>query len=143
MSRRGVSLIELILAIGLTGLLSVPLSLLLQAYLQAALDAREVAIAMQLARSELEQLESLNDACHPDLDLTGPSGITMDPYQGSAYALTRIVTCQVGDCATNCQTPADLHNGIKRIDIHARRSGSPRVLATLITYRAKFIVFGG
>ncbi|MBI2093286.1 MAG: type II secretion system protein [Candidatus Omnitrophica bacterium] len=140
--RHGLTLIEIIVTISLLAIIAVPASLLLSEPMRAAISFRESTVAMGLARSELEQLDALNDFCHADLALTSASGITVDPYQGFPYALTRIVSCQTGDCSSNCNAPNNNRNGIKRIEIRVSRSGSSDVLARLTNYRTKYVLFG-
>lgn len=139
----GLTLVEIILTIGLTAALGVPMGMLLNAHLGNALRARDATVAMNLARLELERLDSLNDFCDAGLAINAPAGTTVDPYQSLPYAMTRIVACQAGDCTANCGlTPANALNGVKRIEIQVRKSGSATVLASLVTYRTKFVLFG-
>ena len=107
-----------------------------------ALRARDYIVAVNLARSEMEQLDILNDFCHANLNVNSPTGTTTDPYQGYPYALTRTVWCQTGDCASNCASPANANNGIKRIEITVKKSGSTDTIASLLSYRTKYVLFG-
>jgi len=146
-ARRGLTLVELVLTILLVGLLGVPIGILLAEHLRGGLKTRDSSVAMSLARRELELLDSFNNFCHPALDITSSSGVTFDPYlPGYAYALTRIVSCHVGDCTSSapfiCPPPSNANNGIKRIELRVTRSGSSDVLATLVSYRAKHVLFG-
>lgn len=140
-ARIGLTLVEIILTIGLTAALGVPMGMLLNAHLGNALRARDATVAMNLARLELERLDSLNDFCDADLNVVPP--VTVLLYQGLPYDMTRIVACQAGNCASNCGlTPANALNGVKRIEIQVRKSGSATILASLVTYRTKFVLFG-
>ena len=140
--QNGLTLVELVITISLSGIIGVPVGILLSEQLRAALRARDSVVAMNLARYEMEQLDSFNNFCHTNLTVNSPAGTTIDPYQSTPYALTRIVWCQTGDCASNCGSPLDANNGIKRIEIQVRHSGSSEVLALLVSYRTKYVLFG-
>ncbi len=144
---KGLTLVELIISISLAGIIAIPVGILVSEHLNAAIRARDATIAMNLARYELERLDSLNDVCH--VDLTTPSTTTIISYQSLSYTLTRTVSCQVtpivGNCASNCTSPnppPSGNNGIKRIAITVTRNSSAEVLASVITYRTKFVRFG-
>ena len=142
---RGLTLVELVITICLAAIISIPVGILLSEHLTAALRARDYTVAMDLARYEMEQLDSLNDFCHSDLNVNSPSGTTIDPYQGYPYALTRTIWCQAGDCTSNCSASPPIpnaNNGVKRLEIRMRKSGSSETLASLITYRTKYVIFG-
>lgn len=142
---RGLTLVELVITISLSAILSIPVGILLSEHLNAALRARDATVAMSLARAEMERLDSLNDFCHADLNVNSPSGTTTDPYQGYPYAMTRIIWCQTGDCTSNCSVPPpppNANNGVKRVEIRMRKSGSSETSASLITYRTKYVLFG-
>ena len=139
---RGLTLIELVITISLAGILGIPVGILLSEHLNAALRARDATVATNLARYEIERLDSLNDFCHADLTINSPGGTTINPYLGYPYALTRIVWCQTGNCASNCGAPANANNGVKRIEIRVTKSGSSTILASLVTYRTQYVLFG-
>ena len=135
--KHGVTLVELVLAIGLAGILGIPTGLLLGEHLNASLRTRDSNLATQLARYEMERLDSLNNFfATPDLTVGPP--IVIPNYQGYAYTLTRTVTCQVGNCTSTSTTS----QGIKRIQIAVTKSDSTEPLANLISYRAKCVCFG-
>ena len=142
----GLTLVELVITISLAAILSIPVSLLLSGQLNGALRARDATVAMNLARYEMERLDSLNNFCDASLTVNSPAGTTTDPYlPGYPYALTRIVSCLVGgsNCTSACAaSPAAADNAVKRIDIIVRRSGSTSPLASLVSYRTKYVQFG-
>ena len=138
----GLTLVELIVTISLAAILGIPAGILFSEHLTAALRARDATVAMSLARYELERLDGLNDFCHVDLTVNSPAGATISLYQGYPYALTRTVWCQTGNCASNCATPSNANNGIKRIEIRVTKIGSTENQATLVTYRTKYVLFG-
>ena len=152
MSRTGLTLIELVMTISLAAILGIPVGLILSRQLQGAINARDAAVAMSLARDEMERLESLDSAsgldnangfCHPDLNLTSPSPAPIPGYwAGYSYDLTRIVQCQVNNCASNCASPSNANNGVKRIEIRVTRTGSGDLMASLVTYRTKYVRYG-
>lgn len=132
---RGLTLVELVLAIFLAGVIGMPVGLLISEHLRSALHAQRSGAAMQLARAELERLESLNNFFAPDLAL-GTS--VLPAYQGYPYDLTRAVTCEAGNCTTTGVTT----HGLKRIRITVTPAGSAESLVTLTTYRTKHVAFG-
>ena len=132
---RGMTLMELVIAVALAGIIGVPLGLLLSEHLRAAYETRQSSIAVQLARAELERLDSLNDFFAPDLAL----GTTVLPaYQGYAYDLQREVTCQAG----NCTKTAANSQGIKRIRVTVTPAGSAARAISLTSDRTKHVAFG-
>ena len=142
------TLVELIITISLTAILAIPIGILLSEHLGGALRARDASVAMSLARREMERLDSLNNFCvSPDFDLTPPSGVPA-PSPDPAYAVTRIVTCQAqasggSACTSACVAiPGNTDNAIKRIEIVVTKSGSTDRLASLVSYRTKYVLFG-
>ncbi len=147
-SIHALTLIELVVAIAVTAVLAIPLGRLLSEQLRGALGAHDSTVAMSLARHEMERLDSLNNFCHPHLNVTAPTPPPVNGYWPTypSYALTRTVICQVPDCTSQspgvCHNPANSRNGIKRIEVRVTRQGSPESLATLVTYRTKYVLFG-
>lgn len=150
MTRRGLTLIELILTLGLSAILAIPVGLMLSEQLNGALRARSSAVAMSLARYELERLDSLNDFCHADLTITSPTGVLLAgaPFSSyPSYEVWRIVSCQAQASATACTSacvasPGATDNAIKRVEVIATRSGTTDRVASLSTYRSKYVTFG-
>lgn len=148
--KRGLTLIELILTIGLSAIIAIPVGLLLSEQLNGALRARDSAVAMSLARYELERLDSLNNFCHADLAITAPAGVLLTgaPFSSyPSYEVRRIVSCQAQASATACTSacvasPAATDNAIKRVEVVATRSGTTDRVASLVTYRSKYVTFG-
>ena len=147
---RGLTLVELVVGISLSAILGIALGVLVSEHLRAALRARDMTVATNVARAELERLESLGTIvgqenttgfCHPDLNLT--AGVLVPALSGPSYIVTRIVTCQTGSCVSNCASPSNANNGIKRIEIRVTKTSSAgERQAYLITYRTKFVLFG-
>lgn len=140
---RGFTLIELILAMLLTALISIPAALLITQTLQAALQARDMMTGLSLARAELERLDALNNFFAADLLLACPAGTpvttTMLNYNATPYDVLRTVSCQAGNCCTN----AINSQGLMRIEVTVRRNGTAETVCRLRTYRAKNVYFGG
>lgn len=140
---RGFTLIELVLALTLTAVLSIPAALLVTQTLRAALQARDMMTGLSLARAELERLDALNNFFDTDLLLTCPSGTavttTMLNYNATPYDVLRTVSCQSGNCCTN----AINSQGLMRIEVTVRRNGTTQTVCRLRTYRAKNVYFGG
>lgn len=140
--RRGVTLVELVLAIALAGLISIPAALLLSQTLRAAVQTRDTMAGVSLARAELERLDALNNFFAADLALTCPAGTavatTLTNYNGTPYDVVRTVSCQAGNCcsaSTNSQ-------GMKRVEVMVRRNGTTDTVCRLATYRTKHVTFG-
>jgi len=135
MSRRGLTLVELTLTIALLGLIGIPTSLLLTEHLHGALRGRDSVLATQLARRELERLDSFNDFAHPDLAVTT---VTISNYAGYAgYTMRRVVSCKAGDCIVSPTAPA-----LKEIEVTILREDSSTPLARMTTFRARDVLFG-
>ena len=141
---RGLTLVELVITISLAAIISIPAGILLSEHLTAALRARDYTVAMNLARAEMERLDSFNNFCHADLALG-----TTDPVSGypAAYTVRRVVSCRTGDTTCNTcvlppTTPLNADNGVKQIAVTVRKSGSTDTLASLTSYRTKYVLFG-
>ena len=135
---RGLTLVELVLTIGLAGIIGIPTGLLVGEHLWLTLTSRDSNIATQLARAEMERLDSLNNFFHGDL--VAPSTTPIPNYQGFAYDLTRTVSCLAPP--SDCISSATSSQGVKRIQVTVTKSGSTDPLARLISYRAKHVSFG-
>jgi prepilin-type N-terminal cleavage/methylation domain-containing protein len=141
---RGLTLIELVVTISLAGIIGIPVGILLSEHISGSLRARDYTVAMSLARREMETLDSFNNFCHASLNII-PGGTLFDPYQGTSYALRRTVVCQAGgsNCTSACDpTPATTDNAVKRIMIVVTKSGLTEPLASVVTYRTKYVRFG-
>ncbi len=137
---RGLTLVELVITISLTAILSIPVGILISEHLTAAIRTRDVMVAMNLARYEMERLDSLNDFfAAPDLNIVST---TVQNYQGFPYTMVRAVDCLVGDCTSILTTS----QGVKRIRITVFKPTDSNPLATqmatVVTYRAKHVLFG-
>lgn len=154
MIRRGLTLVELVLAIGLAGILGIPTGLLLSQHLRAVLTARDSTVAIQLARYKMEQLDSLNNFFATDLDpgatMAGKSTITPN-YLGYPYDLGVVVSCL--QAVTNCTSTSTTTQAVKKIVITVATSVGPdavarpaistwRPLARLLSSRTKCVCFG-
>lgn len=138
---RGITLIELILAIILTAVISIPAALLMTQTLRAAVQARDMMAGLSVARAELERLDALNDFFTADLAVSCPAGTavttTLLNYNGMPYDVLRTVSCEAGNC---CDT-ATGSQGMKRLVVAVRRSGTAETVCRLATYRTKHVLF--
>jgi hypothetical protein len=132
---RGLTLVELVVTIGLLGIIGIPTGLLVGEQLIGSVRAKDSTVAMQLGRAHLERLDSLDDFFHPELSV---GARTVTPSGFPAYAVTTSVTCASGNCTSGSLTS----QGIKRIQVTVTKSGSPDPLARLITSRTKHVAFG-
>lgn len=134
--KRGLTLVELVIAIALAAALAIPVGWMISSHLGAVLQARDTSVATSLARYEVERLESLNNFfANPDLNVPGQ---TIPNFQGTVYTMARVVECLIG----NCTSTAEGSQAIKRITIRVTRPPSTAPLVTLITYRTKHVTFG-
>ena len=138
--RHGLTLVELVITISLTAILGIPIGILISEHLTAAIRTRDVAVAMNLARYEMERLDGLNDFfAAPDLNVTST---TTQNYQNFPYTLVRTVDCLVGDCTSVSLTI----QGVKRIRVTIYKPSASDPLATpvatIVTYRTKNVLFG-
>jgi hypothetical protein len=132
------TLVELAIAIGLTGILGIPTGLVVGDLLFGTLHARDAMVALQLARAEMERLDSFDDFFHADL--TPPRTTVLPNYLGLAYDVTRTVSCQPS--AGNCASPDPAIRAIKRIELTVTKTGQTDALARLVSYRTKGVRFG-
>lgn len=128
MSRRkkGFTLIELIMAIVVTGIIALPVSITLGKHVQSVFVSQDYTTALNLARLDMEQ--ALNTA------YASLSSASFNNYQGYDYDLSRTVTYAQG----NWWTPESL----KLVVVSVTRAGSADVLVTLKTYIAKNVTLG-
>ena len=137
MTRRGLTLVELVITISLTAILGVPVGVILSEHLRGALRARDYTVAMNLARQEMERLDTFNTTSDfISTIITQPAA----PVPGfPAYTRAVTVTCLLGNCtSTNTNS-----QGMKQITIVVTKTGPGDVLATLVSYRTKHVFFGG
>ena len=141
---RGLTLVELVITISLAAILGIPVGLLLSEHLTSALGARDVTVATNLARREMEYVDSLNDNASGPFFSSALVVTTWDfpSYQGYPYTLRRVVTCLLGNCTSTSLTS----QGVKRITVTVYKPSATdpfaQLLATLITYRTKHVAFG-
>lgn len=129
---RGLTLVELVITISLAGILGVPVGMLLSEQLNGALKARDYTVGMNLARQEMERLDSLNDF----FVLASQSASAVPGFP--AYTRTVTVTCSFG----NCTSTGVGSQGGKRVEVVVTKTGSSDPLARLVTYRTKHVQFG-
>jgi len=124
--KKGFTLIELIMAIVVTGIIALPVSITLGKHVQSVFVSQDYTTALNLARLDMEQ--ALNTA------YASLSSASFNNYQGYDYDLSRTVTYAQG----NWWTPESL----KLVVVSVTRAGSADVLVTLKTYIAKNVTLG-
>lgn len=122
----GFSLIELIMTIVVMSIVSVPLSLLIGAHLESVFVSEDEAMAQNLARFEMEKVNNMNYA--------NVTSANFSNYQGYPYDLVRTVSYVQGNGATA--------ESLKKITVDVTKSNGTNVIAGLITYLAKNVVYG-
>lgn len=86
-NNRGVTLVELVMAIVVLALISIPMGLMIRSQIQGMMAGTDLTIAGNLARLEIERLQNL-----PFADIL--SGTTS--YPGYAYDISRTVVTTAG-----------------------------------------------
>ncbi|MBU0548187.1 MAG: type II secretion system GspH family protein [Candidatus Omnitrophica bacterium] len=124
--KRAFSLIELIMAIVVVGIVALPVSITLAKHVQSVFVSQDYTTALNLARFDMEQV--FNTA------YASVSSASFSNYQGYAYNLSRTVTYAYGDAGTP--------ESLKLISVSVTKAGSGVVLVTLKSYIAKNVTLG-
>lgn len=128
--KRGWTLVELVVTLGLTGLLAIPLGNVFAQLVEGTLEDHEQAVVMNLARARLEEVNSL-----PYADVVTLSS-PLSNYRGFPYDLQQTV-------ATQTPTDGSSSASIKRITVTVVRTGTTSPpLARVVTYRANGVASG-
>jgi prepilin-type N-terminal cleavage/methylation domain-containing protein len=125
-AKAGFTLVELIMAIVVVGIVSVPLSLLLSQHIESTFQSEDLTIATNLARFEMEKVNNLAYASIVNA--------TFSNYEGYGYDLTRTFAYAQGSGLST--------ESLKKVTVQVRKSGSAAVLVSLISYIAKNISYG-
>ncbi|MDD5560675.1 MAG: type II secretion system protein [Candidatus Omnitrophica bacterium] len=124
--KRAFTLIELIMAIVVLGIIALPISITLSKHVQSVFVSQDYSTALNLARLDME--EALNT------DYNSLGNAYFSNYQGYDYNLSRIVTYAQGNFWTS--------ESLKLVTISVTKAGSATVLVTLKTYIAKNVTLG-
>src|SRR3989338_1842788 len=124
---RGFTLIELIMTLVVVGIIAVPLSLLLMRHVQSTFQSNDYTMATGLGRYEMEKVKKM-----PYANITIGT-TTVNNYLGYNYTVDRIVALVPGG------TPPET---MKQVTITVKRSGSPTVLVSFVTYIAQNVLYG-
>jgi len=125
-NKKGFTLIELIMAIVVIGIISLPISITLSKHVQSVFVSQDYSTALNLARLDMEQ------ALNTDYNSLGSASFSN--YQGYAYDLDRTVNYAQG----NWWSPESL----KLVVVSVTKAGSADALVTLKTYIAKNVTSG-
>ena len=120
------TLIELIMAIVVVGIIALPVSITLSKQVQSVFISQDYTMALNLARSDMEQV--LNTA------YSGINSAYFNHYQGYDYDLTRTVTYVQGNFWSA--------ESLKLVTVSVTKAGSAAVLVTLKSYIAKNVTVG-
>ncbi|MDD5505639.1 MAG: type II secretion system protein [Candidatus Omnitrophica bacterium] len=115
---KGFTLIELIMAIVVVGIIALPISITLSRHVQSVFQSQDMTMANNLARFDLEQV---NNTGYDDISSANISG-----YQGYDYDLTRTVSL-INSWFFGLEST-------KKITVQVSKSGSAAVLVKLVTY---------
>ena len=119
----GFTLIELIMTIVVTSIISIPLSLLLIEHTQSVFQSHDDAMAVQLGRDEMERVNNTS------YEKIRSVNFTMDHYH-----IIRSVTYAQGS--------ADSGESLKKIKVEVKRPGSLDPLVTFLTYVSRNVQHG-
>ena len=123
---RGFTLVELIMTIAIVGVVAIPTSLFLAQHLQSSFQSKDMTMAVELARLEMEKVKNL--------DYTNIISANYSQYQGYSYDVTRTVTFAQGDEASP--------ESLKQIKVEVTKAGGVDVLISIVTYLSKNIGYG-
>jgi prepilin-type N-terminal cleavage/methylation domain-containing protein len=125
-NKRGFTLVELIMAIVVVGIISIPISLSLGQHIRSAAVSEENSTAINLGRFEMELVNNLAYA--------SINSVTSANYQGYPYDVVRTVSYAQGSGATP--------ESLKKIAVDVKKSGSADILVSLVTYIAANVLYG-
>lgn len=125
-SRRGFTLIELMMTIVVVSIVAIPLSLLLSQHISSVFQSEDYTLAVNLARLEMEQINNMNYTNIVSADFSN--------YQGYNYTLNRTVAYVAGDQASP--------ESLKKMTVVLRKPNDPKALLSLVAYIAKNIAYG-
>jgi prepilin-type N-terminal cleavage/methylation domain-containing protein len=123
---RGFTLLELVVVIVVFSIAAVPLSLLLIEHIEGAVYSSNKALALQLARYDMETVNNLAYA--------SVATATFSSFLGYGFDVTRTVSYAAGTSSST--------ESLKQILVEVKKTGSATVLASMITYRAKNVLYG-
>lgn len=122
---KGFTLIELIMAIVVVGIVALPISVTLARHVQSIFESQDMTIATNLARFDLELMNNT--------DYTSIASASFTGYQGYGYDLTRTVSY------VNINNWWFSTESTKKITVQVTKSGSATVLVRLVTYISRNI----
>lgn len=125
-NKRGFTLVELIMAIIVVGIISIPISLSLGQHIRSAAVSQDYSTAINLGRFEMELVNNLAYA--------NINSLTSANYQGYSYDVVRTVSYAQGSGATP--------ESLKKITVDVKKSGSTTVLVSFVTYVAANVSYG-
>lgn len=124
--KRSFTLIELIMAIVVVGIVALPISITLAKHVQSVFVSGDYTTALNLARLDMEQVLNTSYA--------NINSASFSNYQGYTYDLNRTITYAQGSSGTT--------ESLKLVNISVTKTGSGTALVTLKTYIAKNVTLG-
>jgi prepilin-type N-terminal cleavage/methylation domain-containing protein len=122
--QKGFTLVELVMTIVVVGIISIPLAILVREHLRSTVQSNNYAMAMNLARFEMERVKNMSYASVVAANFTN--------YQGYNFDVTRTVTFVQGTAVTA--------ESLKRVVVTVTQGGV--TLATLMTYIPRNVTYG-
>ncbi len=107
-------------------IVAIPLALLVSQHIESVFTSRDLTLATNLARFEMENVSNMN--------YTNITNASFSNYQGYDYDLNRNAVYVYGSNLTP--------NSLKRITVSVSRHGEVSAIVTLITYLAGNITYG-
>jgi len=114
------------MAIIVVGVVAIPLSILIGEHIPAVFQSEDYAMALNLARYEIEVVNNLAYTSILDASYLN--------YQGYNYDVTRTVTYAQGSAVTA--------ESMKKITVNVMKSGSAQTIVSLMTYVARNVSYG-
>lgn len=124
--RRAFTLIELIMAIVVTGIVAIPLALLVAQHVLGTSQSIDLTVGRSLARLEMEKV---NNMAYANI-----TNATTSNYAGYGYDVTRTVTFTQGNASSA--------ESLKKIIASVTKSGNSTAFFNLTTYIAKNVTIG-
>jgi len=125
--KKGFTLIELIMAIIILGVVMVPLGMISIEHMRGVVYSRKLSIAEGLAKTEMAKINNLS---YTDSTLEDGDDDTTSNYEGYAYDLRRTVSFVAG-----------WSNNLKQVQVRVYPTGTTEQLVNLLTYIAN-VSFG-
>jgi type II secretory pathway pseudopilin PulG len=125
--RQSFTLIELVITIVVVAIIALPLAVMLAQQAESTVRSQDFSTALNLARLEIEKVNNLA--------YTAITSDSVSDYEGYPFDLTRTVVYVAGSDAAA--------ESLKQITVRVSKAGNATPLASLVTYIARNVNYGG